>query len=164
MKKLLVTATVAVATLYLHGRLVFSGDAVQRLVVAQDQDMYSGRVEQACDRFAKDATFEIDERGVGGTGKLSGGREEMCQMLQQQAAAMKLLSLSVNTEYSNLTVRRSGFPWLTADIALDSRVTIDGMPGVGRMVTKAHEEATLVRGFSGVKFRRVQAQSRTLLE
>jgi len=159
MKKITLLLAV-VAAFYLHSRQVFSEDAVHRLVLANDQEVHGGEVERACARFTEDAAVDLQIRGMEGPQNVSGGRDEICALMREEAALFRLLPIRQNTEYSNLSVRRHGFPWRSAEVRYEVQSVAQGLPGISRLVTKGTEELTLVRTLGGVRISRLAAKAK----
>jgi hypothetical protein len=155
MKKLLLLCALFGA-FYGHGRFTFSEPRVAAWLTSNSAKALSGD-SAACDAYTADATVNLRAEGARGTWEVEGGKDEICGYLKQVSAALTLTRASTSTEFTDLVVVRSGFPWLQAEVSYQEKATIQVL---GRSVTATSDDTlVLVRTFSGLKIKSVESNS-----
>lgn len=163
MKKLAVVLLVLFGY-WLDGYRKFSDDHVRRFLVEQNLSVFQGKTETACEAFSDDVDVDIVDRQPAGHWEVQGGKEQICAYLRQAAASFVVLGARVDTAFDNVEIRRSGFPWRTAEVSYRERTTItgagNGLP-IPTMIAVSEDRMTLKRTLGGLRITRLEAKSRT---
>jgi hypothetical protein len=165
MQKIILVALVF-GGFYLSGRQQFSEAHVRKFLLDQTVNVFQGNNETACDTFADDVEVTIDDRSPQGRWEVEGGKDEVCGYIKQASASFVVLGAQVNTILDNLEIRRSGFPWMTAELAYRQKTSIAAGGGapIPPMTAVSEDRMTVKRTLDGLRITRLEARSRTTVE
>ncbi len=161
MKKILLLLLCA-GGFYLHGRQVFSETALTRWIGEQAALSMSGESE-ACAAYSEDVEVELVYDKPNSEWQVEGGKSEICGYLKQAAAALTVLQARTETSVENIQVKRSGFPWLSAELSYSTRTQVSAA-NIPTMVSLSDEVVTLKRGFTGLKITKLRSKGRMRAE
>lgn len=156
MKKILLVAIVF-AAYFGHARIVFSEPRIMAWVATHSAKAMSGDM-AACDDYADDMEVTLTAAGRRGRWEVEGGKNEMCGYLKQAAAVFTVLQARTHTDFDQIEVTRSGFPWMSATVKYVQRTNVSGthVPG---FTIESEDTLVLVRTLSGIKIKTVNSES-----
>lgn len=162
MKKLGLLVLV-LAGFYLDGYRRFTEDNVRQFLADFSLNSYQGNHETVCGLFADDVEVSINDESPQGRWEVEGGKEEACGYIKQSTAAFMALRARVDTSYDDVVVKRSGFPWLTAEITYQQTTHITAGGGIPMPPMTAVSEDTLIlkRTLGGLRIVKLQSDSTT---
>lgn len=157
MKKIFVLGILALAGVFVSGRVALGEAGAMRFVQKMESLMNEGDVESVCAMFHDDLEVTITDPSLPG-GSLEGGKEELCSQTRQVAAALTLVPHTMNVKIDDVTVEREWMhPWTsTVRYTEDRSFTIQGANMSIRTISE--DTITLVKTFSGVKLRKLSAE------
>lgn len=159
MKRIVVFALLAVVGIYVTGRVTLGESGAMRFVLHMDSLMSEGKVDEVCAMFHDDLEMEIEDHTAETGGNVEGGKEELCDLTRDAVQALKMLPHTMRVEFNDITVKRDWLhPW-TSEVSYteDRIITIRGANV--RISTTSDDVITLVQTFSGVKLRKLKAET-----
>jgi hypothetical protein len=158
--KRLITISIALfAAFYAHSKIVFSESNVMSMLTRHNTKALSGD-SAACDDYANDVAVELTAEDHRGRWEVEGGKDELCGYLKQASAALTVLQASTSSEFTDVSISRSGFPWTTATVKYTER-TVVSAAHVPEFTSVSHDEMKLARSFTGLKIIAVRSTSRS---
>lgn len=155
LKKLFVLAAL-LAAFYAHARFSFAEPRVMSWVGQHSAKAMSGDT-SACEDYTDDVQVALTADQKAGTWEVEGGKAEICGYLKQAAAAFTVLQAATNTQFDELRVVRSGFPWLSAEVSYVQRTTVRA-GNVPVMTSVSEDSLVLVRTLSGIKIKSIESK------
>jgi hypothetical protein len=155
-KKLLLLLAVFGA-FYAHARFSFAEPRVMSWVGNHSAKAMSGD-NSACDDYTDDVAVALTSKATGGTWEVEGGKDEICGYLKQAAAAFTVLQASTHSEFDQVRIVRSGFPWLSAKVSYVERTTVQAGP-LPTMLTTSEDALVLVRTFAGIRIKSIESKA-----
>jgi len=159
MKKVVVVALLAVIGIYVTGRVTLGETGAMRFVLEMDSLMNAGKPDEVCAMFHDDLEVQIEDHSSETARNVDGGKDELCELTHDAVEALKMLPHSMRVEFNDVTVKRDWLhPW-TSEVSYieDRTLTIHGTKV--RISTTSEDVITLVHTFSGVKLRRLEAET-----
>lgn len=154
MKKRYILALLCVAY-YAHARYVFSESHLQSWVAQHALNSFAGDP-KSCDDFASDLKASLGSLNRQNQEIQEVGKDEVCQLQEQGAAAFKLMQARLSTTYEDFAVERSGFPWLSSKVSYTEKSSING-PHIPAMNATATETLMIQRTLSGLKIKSMES-------
>jgi hypothetical protein len=156
----------AFAGFYLSGQRQFSEDNLRKFLLDQAVNIYNGNHETVCNTFSDDVKVNIVDRSPQGRWEVEGGKDQVCGYIKQASASFVVMGANIHTSVDNLTIQRSGFPWMTAELAYQQKTSITAGRGapVPPLTAVSDDRMTLKRTLGGLRITRLEAQSRTTME
>lgn len=111
-----------------------------------------------CDDFADDMKVSISAEGGDGPMEMEGGKAELCEYTKQTVAAFRVIRASTHSQFDDVRVVRSGFPWLKAEVTYAQTMTVQAN-GIPSLTTESQETLVLVRTLSGLKIKSVKSHA-----
>lgn len=145
------------AAFYLHARTSFSESHVTNWLSKHVTRAMSGDL-AACDDFADNMEVALTAEGRRGRWEVEGGKNEMCGYLKQSAALLTVLQARTSSQFEDIRVVPSDFPWMSARVTYKQRTDVD-VQRLPRLAIESEDELVLVRTFSGIKIKSVQSTS-----
>lgn len=145
MKKIVFVLLLSIAY-YAHARTIFSESNLQKWVVESNLKAYSGD-KAGCDVFAKDAVM----RNVSNDETIE-GRDNICNTLKITAAALTLGQGSLSSSFDGFQIKRSGFPWLEAEVTYTENATVT-FPNLPPIQASSGQTIVVARTFSGLEIK-----------
>ncbi len=158
--KLLLWPLILVAAWIGYGRLVFTESHLLPLLTAHTLKVYDGDA-GACDFYDDEVLVDVVQDSALGRWEVEGGKGELCDFLRKTAAGFTLLDADVNTEFSNISLQRGGFPWTEATLRYTEHVSVQGAR-LPEMVFSSEDELVLVRTLTGVKVKALHSRGQQL--
>lgn len=156
MKKILLLAALVLVFL-LQGKLFFSESRVRSWVATHSALAMSGDT-MACEQYADDVEVMLRAEGARGHWEVEGGKEEMCGYLRQAAAAFTVLQARTHTQFDQVVLTPARFPWMSAKVSYVQRTTVSA-EHIPTMTIESRDTLELVRTFSGMKIKKIDAHS-----
>jgi hypothetical protein len=156
MKKILLAAALFGA-FYVHAKVSFSEPRVMAWVADHSAKAMSGDT-AACDDYTDDMEVTLTAEGARGRWEVEGGKDEMCGYMKQAAAAFIVLQASTHSQFDQIRVTPSGFPWLSAKVEYVQRTTVSA-GNIPAMTVESEDSLVLVRTLSGMKIKAVESRS-----
>lgn len=157
MVKKIVLLGLLAAAFYVHARVSFGDARVMSWLAGHTARAMSGERE-ACDDFTDDVEVTLLAQGRRGHWEVEGGKDEICGYYKQGSAALTVLQASTNTQFDDLTVVRSSFPWRSATVSFVSRTSVN-VRGAPPTTIESEDTVTLVRTLSGIKIKSLESRS-----
>ncbi|MGZ8250250.1 hypothetical protein [Methylomagnum sp.] len=154
------------AGFYGDGYRRFSEGNVRQFLVDFSMNAYQGNHETVCGLFADDVDVSINDQSPQGRWEVEGGKEEACGYIKQTSAAFMTLRAHVDTSWDDIVIKRSGFPWLTAEITYQQTTHItagDGIP-MPAMTAVSDDALILKRTLGGLRIVKLQSDSATAVD
>jgi hypothetical protein len=157
MKKVLVLALLALAAVFVTGRISLGESGAMRFVSQMESLMNEGKADEVCALFHDDLEVKISDHSTE-DGSLEGGKTELCEHTRMAAAALQMLPHTMNVNFENVNVERDWLhPWTSRVFYLEERTfTIQAANVTVRTVSE--DTLTLVQTLSGVKLRKLTAE------
>ncbi|TFW03416.1 hypothetical protein E4K72_12480 [Oxalobacteraceae bacterium OM1] len=156
MKKILLLI-VLFAAFFAHAKIVFSEPRVMAWVAAHAAKAMSGEA-AACDDYTDDMAVTLTAAGARGRWEVEGGKGEMCGYLKQAAAVFTVLQARTQTQFDDVVVTPTGFPWLSAKVKYTQRTSVSA-GRVPEFTIESEDTLVLVRTLSGIKIKAIDSQS-----
>jgi len=149
MKKIIVVILAGIGIFYAYGRYAFAENRVCQWLSNQSMLAITSS-EKACEAYADSMDVDLTAITAQGVSKIQGGKAELCGYLEKSTAAMSILHPSISTHIDDVVVKRSGFPWLTAEVTYteEAQISIQGLPPFKSI---SEDTVTLKRTWSGLK-------------
>lgn len=147
-------AVLCLGAYFAHAKYVFSNTGMNQWL--QDANLRATKGEaSACDDYADDVKVTLSSKSPMAGNNLEGNKEDICGYIKQTAKMMKLMRANTKTEISDLQIKMSGFPWLTAKVTYQENITmsVGGLPG---MDYRSQVDLTLVRTLQGLKIKSLE--------
>jgi hypothetical protein len=156
MKKLFVFAALALAGVFISGRISLGEAGAMRFLGEMEDLMNQGEADAVCDLFHADAEVSITDRQVEAN-SFVGGRDEICSRTRQVVAALRQLPHTMHVRFEEVTVEHSWLhPWTSTVSYVEDRTFTIKTAGVS-LRTLSKDTIELVKTFSGVKVRKLNA-------
>lgn len=156
MKKLILPL-ILLAAWVVHGRMVFAETRLMPWLTQHSAQIWSGDA-KACEAYTDDVQVNVWAEDRGGHWEVEGGKGELCAYYRKAAAAFVVLDANTNTEFTDVSIQRKGFPWTEATLRYTAHVTVQAAQLPEIRVT-SQDELTLVRGLGGVKIKAIESRS-----
>lgn len=156
MKKLLLVCALFGA-FYAHARITFSESRIVAWLASHYAKAMSGDT-NACDDYTDDAEVTLTADGARGTWEVEGGKNEICGYLKKAAAALTVMQASTNSNFTDVVVTRSGFPWMQAQVTYKQANTIQAAR-LPLVTSHSDDTIVLVRTLFGLKIKSVDSKS-----
>ncbi|WP_019142749.1 hypothetical protein [Noviherbaspirillum massiliense] len=156
MKKVLLAAVLLVA-FFGHAKISFSEPKVMAWIANHSAKAMSGDP-SACEDYTADMEVTLTAAGARGTWEVEGGKKEMCGYMRQAAAAFTVLQARTETQFDQVKITPSGFPWMSAKVNYIQRTSVNGsnLPSV---TIESEDTLVLVRTLSGIKIKAIESHS-----
>jgi hypothetical protein len=159
MKKIIVFGLLAVIGIYVTGRITLGEAGAMRFVLDMDSLMNEGRADEVCAMFHDDLEVKIEDHTSEAVEHVDGGKEELCDRTHDAVEALKMLPHTMRVEFNDVTVKRDWLhPW-TSEISYTEDRTLTIRGANARISTTSEDVITLVQTFSGVKLRKLKAET-----
>lgn len=112
----------------------------------------------ACDDFASDLAVSLTAESAKGRWEVEGGKDEMCGYLKEASAALTVLHASTSSDFNDVTITRSGFPWMTAEVHYKQRTTITAS-NLPQITSESDDVVQLKRTLTGLKIQSVKSHA-----
>jgi hypothetical protein len=157
MKKVLVLALLALAAVFITGRISLGEAGAMRFVSQMESLMNEGKADEVCAMFHDDLEASISDHSTEEF-SLEGGKDELCEHTRMASAALRMLPHTMNVKFENVNVERDWLhPWTSKVFYLEDRtLTIGAARTTVRTVSE--DTLTLVQTFSGVKLLKLTAE------
>lgn len=159
MKRLITISMALFAAFYAHSKIVFSESNVMSMLTKHNTKALSGD-SSACDDYSNDVVVDLTAEDPRGRWEVEGGKDELCGYLKQASAALTVLQASTSSEFTDVSISHSGFPWMTARVKYTERTVINAAH-VPAVTSVAHDEVTLSRSLTGLKIIALKSASRS---
>lgn len=159
MKRPLLISLALFAAFFAHGKFVFSESNVTSMLTKHNVKALSGD-SSACDDYANDVTVELTAEDPRGRWEVEGGKGELCGYLKQASAALTVLQASTSSEFTDVSIVRSGFPWTTAVVKYTEHTTINAA-NIPQVMSVSHDEVTVSRSLTGLKIIALKSTSKS---
>lgn len=156
MKKILLAAALFGA-FYGHARMQFSETRLMAWVAAHSAKSMSGDT-SACEDYTDDMEVTLTSAGARGRWEVEGGKEQMCGYMKQAAAAFTVLQASTHSQFDQVEISPSGFPWMSAKVKYLQRTTINAN-NIPPMTIESEDTLVIVRTLTGIKIKAVDSHS-----
>ena len=130
MKKLVWLAAL-VALFYGHSRWMLSESRALRWIESHEQAVFEQK-EGVCNDFSWDTEVSVRAVHAKGEWQLDGDRAYVCDYIKAANATVRLLKPQIHTDTELVSLQRSGFPWMSAEVKaafafarVESRVLAD---------------------------------------
>jgi hypothetical protein len=159
MKKVFAFALLAVVGIYVTGQLTLGEAGAMHFVREMDSLMNDGKAEDVCAMLHDDLEMHIEDHTSEVARNLDGGKDELCELTHDAVNALKSLPRTMRVEFNDVTVKRDWLhPWTSEVSYTEDRIlTIRGTSI--RISTTSEDVITLVQTFSGVKLRKLKAET-----
>lgn len=158
MQRLVLILAVGLGIFYIQSRMAFSESHVMRWIAEYNNKAIKGD-STVCDDFTDDVEVNIFAETLQGHWEVEGGKDEICGYLRQASAAFIVLQASTNTQFDNLQIERSGFPWTTAQVKYHYKATMQA-DHIPTMTVDGNDILVLSKGiFSGLKIKSLESRS-----
>jgi hypothetical protein len=159
MKKLVVFAVLALLGVYLSGRIMLGESGAMRFVTTMESHMGAGDAAAVCGMFHADLVVDIQDHTGGATRKVAGGKDQLCDLTREVVDALSKVPNDMRVTFDDLSVKRDWLhPWTSEVSYVENRhLTIRGANVT--LSTVSEDTITLVQTFSGVKLRKIVAES-----
>ena len=156
MKKILLLAALALAGVFITGRITLGEAGAMRFVMQMETLMREGKADEVCAMFHDDLEVNIVDHSTE-DGTLEGGKEDLCEHTRMAVAALQLVPHTMDVDFENVDVEREWLhPWTSTVFYLEVRqLTVRGANVSLRTVSE--DTLTLVQTLSGVKLRKLAA-------
>ena len=159
MKKVLGLVALTLIGVYLTGRIKLGANGAMDFLIAMENLTNSGKADEVCAMFHDDLEVSISDHTVRTPKETEGGKDELCGLTHEASAALRKLPVKMNVEWSELEVTRSWLhPW-TSEISYTEDRTLSIRGANVRLNTTSDNTITLVQTLSGVKLRKLAAES-----
>lgn len=126
MKKLVWLAAL-VALFYGHSRWMLSDGRALRWIESHEQAVFEQK-EGVCNDFSWDTEVSVRAVHAKGEWQLDGDRAYVCDYIKAANATVRLLKPQISTDTELVSVQRSGFPWMSAEVKVKQTTRFD-LPG-----------------------------------
>ena len=158
MKKVVAFGLLAVIGIYVTGRVTLGEAAAMRFVREMDSLMNAGKADDVCAMFHEDLEMHIEDHTSEAASNLDGGKDELCELTHDAVNALKSLPRTMRVEFNDVTVKRDWLhPWTSEVSYTEDRILTVGT--TIRISTASDDVITLVQTFSGVKLRKLKAET-----
>jgi hypothetical protein len=158
MKKVVAFVLLAVIGIYVTGRVTLGEAAAMRFVREMDSLMNDGKADDVCAMFHEDLEMHIEDHTSAAASNLDGGKDELCELTHDAVNALKLLPRTMRVEFNDVTVKHDWLhPWTSEVSYTEDRILTVGT--TIRISTTSDDVITLVQTFSGVKLRKLKAET-----
>ncbi len=158
MKKVVAFVLLAVIGVYVTGRVTLGEAAAMRFVREMDSLMNDGKADDVCAMFHEDLEMHIEDHTSEAASNLDGGKDELCELTHDAVNALKSLPRTMRVEFNDVTVKRDWLhPWTSEVSYTEDRILTVGTSI--RISTTSDDVITLVQTFSGVKLRKLKAET-----
>jgi hypothetical protein len=159
MKKIVMFALLAVAGVFVMGRVQLGQSGAMHFLSRMENLMNQGEADEVCEMFHEDLEVSISDRTARVPKEIAGGRDELCQLTHETVTAMGKVPHRMNVRWDDIEVTRSWLhPW-TSEVSYTEERTMS-MQGVNiRINTTSDDNITLVQTLSGVKLRKLEAET-----
>lgn len=147
------------AAFFAHAKIVLSESSVMSMLTKHNVKALSGD-SSACDDYANDVTVELTAENPRGRWEVEGGKAELCGYLKQASAALTVLQASTSSEFTDVSIVRSGFPWTTAVGKYTEKTTINAA-NTPQVMSISHDEVTVSRSLTGLKIIALKSTSKS---
>jgi hypothetical protein len=158
MKKVVAFVLLAVIGIYVTGRVTLGETGAMRFVREMDSLMNDGKADDVCAMFHEDLEMHIEDHTSEAASNLGGGKDELCELTHDAVNALKSLPRTMRVEFNDVTVKRDWLhPWTSEVSYTEDRILTVGTSI--RISTTSDDVITLVQTFSGVKLRKLKAET-----
>jgi hypothetical protein len=156
MKKTLLAVALFVA-FFMHAKISFSEPKVMTWIAAHSVKAMSGDT-SACEDYTDDMEVTLTAASARGQWEVEGGKAEMCGYMKQAAATFTVLQAQTQTQFDQVEITRSGFPWMSAKVKYVQRTSVN-VNNVPPITMESEDTLVLVRTLSGMKIKAVDSHS-----
>lgn len=156
MKKPLFLILAILAASYGHARYHFSEVQMTQWLNAMNDKALAGDA-SVCEVLADGMRFQVEQQGLRALQTHEGGKDDYCKLLQVSSAAFKAMQANTRTTVSGLSVNRSMFPWVEAEVKYHQVTTIS-MPGMPLMALESDDVMVIERSFKGLRVSSVKSK------
>lgn len=156
MKKTLFLILAILFTSYGHARYHFADTQMLKWLNVMNDKALAGD-ETVCESLSEGMRFQVEQQGLKDVQSHAGGRDDYCRLLQASSAAFKAMQATTRTTITNLTVNRSMFPWVQAEVKYHQITTLS-MPGMPVMALESDDVMVIERSFTGLKVSSVKSK------
>lgn len=159
MKRLIIISFALFAAFFAHSKFVFSESNVMTMLAKHNAKALSGDT-SACDAYSNDVEVELTAEDPRGRWEVEGGKDELCGYLKQASAALTLLQASTSSEFRDVSISRSGFPWVTAVVNYTEHTSITAAH-IPQIKYISHAEVIISRSITGLKIIKLKSTSKS---
>ncbi|MBT9553139.1 MAG: hypothetical protein IV088_20015 [Hydrogenophaga sp.] len=156
MKKLVWLAAL-VALFYGHSRWMLSESRVLRWIEAHEQAVFEQK-EGVCNHFSFDTEVSVRAVHAKGEWQLDGDRAYVCDYIKAANATVRLLKPAISTDTQLVSVQRSGFPWMSAEVKVKQATQFD-LPGRPALTETGETTYVLRRTIKTVQIAKMTTRS-----
>jgi len=156
MKKLIWLAALA-ALFYGHSRWMLSEGRVLRWIETHEQAVFEQK-EGVCNDFSWDTAVSVRAVHAKGEWQLAGDRAYVCDYIKAANATVRLLRPQISTDTQLVSVQRSGFPWMSAEVKVRQNTRFD-LPGRPALTETGETTYVLRRTIKAVQIAQMTTRS-----
>lgn len=121
---------------------MLSESRVLRWIETHEQAVFEQK-EGVCNHFSWDTAVSVRAVHAKGEWQLDGNQAYVCDYIKAANATVRLLKPQIHTDTALVSVQRSGFPWMSAEVKVrqNTRFERPGLP----TLTEAGETTYVVR-------------------
>jgi len=158
MKKFIYLLILVAVGVYGVGRVRLGESGAMRFLTNMESLVNEGKAEEVCALFHDDLEVQISDQSGDSPQKISGGKQELCDLTRATVAGLSIVPHSMNVDYTEVNAKQDWLhPWTGEISYLENRsFTISGANITLRTVS--NDEITLIHTFSGVKLRKLKSE------
>ncbi|MGS5085733.1 hypothetical protein ACVC7V_04390 [Hydrogenophaga sp. A37] len=156
MKKLVWLAALVVL-FYGHSRWMLSESRVLPWIEKHEQAVFEQK-EGVCNHFTWDTKVSVRANHAKGEWQLDGDKAYMCDYIRAANATVRLLKPQIHTDTELVSLQRSGFPWMSAEVKVQQTTRFE-LPGRPTLTETGETTYVLRRTVKGMQIAEMTTRS-----